>query len=60
MNVIEPVRIGDDVTLYHADCLDVMREMEPGSVDAVITDLPYFEVVKAVWDNQWETRNDYI
>lgn len=23
------------------DCLDVMREMEPGSVDAVITDPPY-------------------
>jgi len=28
-------------TLYLADCMDVMREMEPGSVDAVVTDPPY-------------------
>ena len=24
---------GDNVTLYNADCLDVMREMEAGSVE---------------------------
>jgi len=29
------------VTLYLGDCLDVMRGMEAGSVDAIITDLPY-------------------
>lgn len=30
-----------DYTLYLGDCLDYMRTMEPGSVDAVITDPPY-------------------
>jgi site-specific DNA-methyltransferase (adenine-specific)/modification methylase len=37
----EPVRIGDNVTLYLGDCLDVMREIPDGSVDAVVTDPPY-------------------
>lgn len=30
-----------DVKLYLGDCLDVMREMDTGSVDAVVTDPPY-------------------
>ena len=29
------------IALHHADCLEHMRKMEPGSVDAIITDLPY-------------------
>ena len=28
-------------TIHHGDCLDVMRSMEAGSVDAVVTDPPY-------------------
>ncbi len=30
-----------DVQLYHGDCLDVLRGLEAGSVDAVVTDPPY-------------------
>ena len=30
-----------EVTLYLGDCLEIMRGMEAGSVDAIITDLPY-------------------
>ena len=30
-----------EVTLYHGDCLKVMKDLEDGSVDAVITDPPY-------------------
>jgi DNA modification methylase len=29
------------VTLYHGDCLEVLKTLEPGSVDAVVTDPPY-------------------
>lgn len=29
------------VTLYHGDCLEVLKMLEPGSIDAVITDPPY-------------------
>lgn len=38
---IKPRYDKDGVTLYCADCLDVMPQMEPESVDAVITDPPY-------------------
>ena len=31
----------DTVTLYLGDCLDVLRELHDGSVDAVVTDPPY-------------------
>ncbi|KKM98293.1 hypothetical protein LCGC14_1159490 [marine sediment metagenome] len=31
----------DGATLYLGDCLEVMAGMEPGSVDAVVTDPPY-------------------
>ena len=46
--------------LYHGDCLDIMPTLEAGSIDAVITDLPYFGVVGDDWDNQWKTRNEYL
>ena len=29
------------VTLYHGDCIEVMRSMPESSVDAVVTDPPY-------------------
>lgn len=31
----------DAVTLWHGDCLDVLRELPDASVDAVVTDPPY-------------------
>lgn len=37
----EPYYSDDSVTLYHGDCLDVLRELPATSVDAVITDPPY-------------------
>ena len=47
-------------TLYHADCLEKMKELPESSIDAVITDLPYFRVVKEEWDNSWTTEQDYF
>jgi DNA modification methylase len=38
---MQPTIETDKYSLYLGDCLDVMREMEAGSVDAVITDPPY-------------------
>ena len=31
----------EDMRLIHGDCLEVLRELESGSVDAVVTDPPY-------------------
>jgi len=39
------------VKLYLGDCLEIMQELEDGSVDAVITDPPYgVDFKKQVWD----------
>jgi len=38
----EPIILdGGNITLYCADCLDILPTLEPGSVDAVVTDPPY-------------------
>ncbi len=38
---MKPHYSDDLVTLYHGDCLDVLRELPDNSVDAVVTDPPY-------------------
>ena len=43
--------------LILGDCLEVMPTLD--KVDAVITDPPYFNIVKNSWDNQWETIQDF-
>ena len=35
------IQIGEDVTIYQGDCLEVMKTLDDNSVDAVITDPPY-------------------
>ena len=40
------------ITLYHGDCLDVLRELDDCSVDAVVTDPPYgLEFMGKGWDS---------
>jgi site-specific DNA-methyltransferase (adenine-specific) len=41
-------------TLHLGDCLEVMRTMADCSVDAVVTDPPYFRVKDEDWDRQWD------
>ena len=39
------------VTLYHGDCIDVLRELPDNSVDAVVTDPPYgIRFMGKTWD----------
>lgn len=48
--MIEPTWQAGDVKLYLGDCLEILPQLEAGSVDAVVTDPPY-GVDKAEWDN---------
>lgn len=42
------------------DIVAAIRCLDDESVDLIIADIPYFEIVPEDWDNQWDTREDYI
>ena len=45
----------DTVTLYAGDCIEVMRGMADGCVDAIVTDPPYgLEFMGKEWDAPWK------
>ena len=50
------------IELYNAECIEKMKELtlKGVKVDAIIADLPYFQVVKDDWDNQWKSVEDYL
>ena len=51
----EPYYQDESVTLYHGDCIDVLRELPNASVDSVVTDPPYgLEFMGKGWDAPWE------
>ena len=46
--------------LRHADCLEYLNTLEDSSVDLVVVDPPYFEIIKDTWDNQWDSETAYL
>jgi DNA modification methylase len=50
-DALAPVYGDDQVALYRANCRTVLAQLEPGSVDAVVTDPPY-EI--RVHDQDWD------
>lgn len=45
--------------IINADCLDVLKQLPDKCVDLILTDPPYFGIVKSDWDNQWEDIFDF-
>ena len=45
--------ITPDATLHLGDCLDVLRSLPDGSVDAVVTDPPYGVDYRGRWNSEW-------
>ena len=46
----QPCECKDGITLYHADCRDVLPLLEAGSVDLVLTDPPYGIGYETCWN----------
>ena len=42
-----------------ADCMDILKQLPDKSVDLVLTDPPYFGIVKNDWDNQWKSIKEF-
>jgi len=48
------------INLHNVECLSFMKAMEDNSVDAIVTDPPYFGVKDDDWDNQWKNADHFI
>ena len=44
----------------NTDCLKYLETLDSNSVDLVLVDPPYFEIVNNDWDNQWENEKYYL
>ena len=44
----------ESFSLHLGDCLEVLRTLPAASVDAVVTDPPYYRVKNEEWDRQWD------
>src|ERR1035441_6981755 len=57
----EPYWSDDQVTLYLGDCLDVLAGLEPGSVDAIVTDPPAaISFMGREWDSDLGGRDKWV
>lgn len=48
------------MSLFNQDCLDFLSSQPSNSVDLIVLDPPYFQILKNSWDNQWKTEQDYL
>ena len=46
--------------LFNKDCIEFLKTLDDESVDLVVVDPPYFEIVKNSWDNQWDSEQEYL
>ena len=45
--------------IINADCMDILKKLPDKSIDLILTDPPYFGIVKNEWDNQWKNIKDF-
>jgi DNA modification methylase len=42
------------------DAAKPLQSLDDKSVDLILTDPPYYKLLNISWDNQWETKDDYL
>ena len=60
MSLPKPYYQDDACTIYHADCRQILPELEAESVDLVLTDPPYFRVKSEDWDRAWKDAKRFL
>ena len=62
MVILKYNKIRGDIMIFLGDCVEIMQQLVAQNVrvDAIIADLPYFQVVEDDWDNQWRSVEDYL
>lgn len=53
--IAKPYYEKDGITLYHADCLEVLPELRAETFDLVLTDPPYLVSYRGRWGSEWGT-----
>lgn len=46
--------------IYNVDALDGLKKVSSESCQIIIVNPPYFKAIKADWDNQWESLDEYL
>lgn len=45
--------------IINADCMDILKQLPDKCIDCILTDPPYFGIVKNDWDNQWKNIQEF-
>ena len=56
---MNPYYSDEAVTLYHGDCLALLRSLPDASIDAIVTDPPYFRAIDEPWDKAWASAQGF-
>ena len=65
MNISETTQYDSSIkqnTIYNDDCINYLDNLtkQPKTIDCIILDPPYFNVVNEKWDKQWKSMDEYL
>lgn len=46
--------------IYNEDCISYLKKLDDKSINTIVLDPPYFNVVNETWDKQWKSLQDYL
>ena len=52
--------LSPEITIYNANCFDILKQLPDKSVNLILSDPPYYKIKTDSWDNQWKKFDDYL